>query len=157
MKRLTPLLLALAALGGCGDPYDSPDATPAAPAPATQSEAERAARSYAELARTLTPETLREQYRRQLAATTGSLRGALKQTGTPTKLEIRAAADDRQSATATVESAQVTVDGDQARATVQLRELVTAAGTVTSTTRPYVVQLRRADGRWLVTDFTAAP
>lgn len=157
MKRLTPLLLALAALGGCGDPYDTSDATPAAQAPAAQSEAERAARSYAELARTWAPQTLREQYRRQLAATTGPLRGALKQTGTPTALEIRAAAEDRQSATATVESAQVTVDGDHARAIVQLRELATAAGTVTPTTRPYVVQLRRTGGRWLVTDFTAEP
>lgn len=157
--RLALALAATAALTGCGDPYAGN--LNATPAPATQtpapSPADQAARDYAQLARTWTPATLAEQYRRQLQATTGNLHGTLKQTGAPAAADIKAAAAARQSATATVLRSDTQLAGDTATSTVSLRELTTSADSVTTSTRTYTAQLRRTAGRWLVTAFEATP
>ena len=117
----------------------------------------RLALRYAVAARSWTPDTYRAQYRRQLLLSTGTLRSALKR-APPTRDQLAGDRADKAHVKATAVSATSLLESaTQARYTLMLDESSVAAGQTVRARATYVVELRRAGGRWLVTAFTIQP
>ncbi|HWC25134.1 MAG TPA: hypothetical protein VG474_01000 [Solirubrobacteraceae bacterium] len=161
----------LLALAGCG-PRAAGPSSQRAEQPTTVSEAEpavagvdegalpaagRAALRYALAARTWTASSREAQHRRQLALSAGPLRRGLQQAA-PTREQLaRYRADDAEATATPIAVTSLLESATQARFTVLLDERSSAAEQTAEQRAGYLVELRRHNGRWLVSAFTIQP
>jgi hypothetical protein len=116
------------------------------------------ARRYALAARNWTADSYSASWWRQLALAAGPYRRHL-QAARPTRSQLRALRADHASSLAVLTRAarDLRVRDPRARVLVWLAERTTAGGQVLSGTTCNEVRLRRRDGSWRVTGWTAVP
>jgi hypothetical protein len=169
------VVLAAAAASGCAGPPRpgddprtttptvrsgvDPDAASAPQPEAAPAHADAAlavARSFALAARTWSPTTLRRNWRRQIALSTGALRATLRTTA-PLAGDVARLRADHASASATIVTlAPIRADAGTTQVLVRLTERITAAGQTTTQTTANQVELIRAGRGWRVSAFTLA-
>jgi hypothetical protein len=114
------------------------------------------ARAYAIAARTWSPTTRLDSWRREVALAAGSYRRALL-AARPTRAQRVALRRDRASSSAAVVTARSRADGHGGVVIVELRERTRVAGSQLVGVTRNRVTLRRYGGAWRVVGFTVVP